>query len=1070
MGTTVADRITETLDTAITVTWPGEGHVPDDAVERIAIVGIACRVPGADDVAAFWRNLLDGVESLERVATPARAPEGHVPVVGRLTGIEQFDAGLFGMTPREAAQTDPQHRLFLELCWQALHDAATDPDRPPGRIGVWGGCGMNTYLLLNLLPHLSHADLLREYPAGLLHGNDKDYLASRVAYKLGLDGPAVAVQTACSSSLVAVAQAAQSLLDYQCDVALAGGASVTVPQDWGYVYEKGGILSPDGHCRPFDAAASGTVFGSGAGVVVLKRMTDAIADRDQIYAVIRGTAVNSDGSRRVGFTAPSVDGQAEVITDAYRAADVGPGSIGYVEAHGTGTAVGDPIELAALDEVYARAGVRTGSVPIGSVKSNIGHLNAAAGVIGLIKAVLAVRHGQIPATLHYRRPNPRVRPDSAFAVVDRTLPWLGNGPRRAAVSSFGVGGTNAHLVIEQAMATGDPARDDSARDDWARDDSARDDSARDDWARDDSARDDSARDDSAQDYPARRTAALTVDDTRSTGSYHVLGVSAHSDPATRAATAALAEVLASPAAPDLADVAATLHRRRRFAHRVAVVCADPADGSALLAAAEPSQTRDNVTVAFLFPGQGSQFRGMAAGLARSRPEFADRLAECLSILDPLLGVDLTDLLVHPGPPGDADPLVNTALAQPALFAVGYALSCWWQSVGVRPVALLGHSIGEWVSACVSGVIALPDALRLVCARGRLMAGRPPGAMLAVELTEDEAWALCDTQISLAAVNGPDRCVLSGPVPAVSAVEALLRDRDVPVQRLITSHAFHSAMLGDVVEVYADLVAEVELNRPSVPFVSGVTGTWITDAQARDPRYWAEQLRRPVRFGDGLATVMAAGAPVLLEVGPGHTLGRLAALQIGAGAPTVQCIPSPRQRTPGNRSLLGAAARLWQFGVDVDPGALGVGTGRVVTLPGYPFQRTRHWIDPPDIDPHPVPARSLLSGLADLANDVHTAVQDAVAPAIAAVIGQEAPDLCGRVARLWEELLGMPALEASAHLFELGGDSLIATKLVSRANRAFGVDVPLDQFLDDPTIGRMADLVQQSAGADQEVMW
>ncbi|MFD1499496.1 beta-ketoacyl synthase N-terminal-like domain-containing protein, partial [Streptosporangium lutulentum] len=429
-----------------------------DELERIAVIGMACRVPGAANVTRFWANLVNGTESIEIGDVPPGMPPGYVPATGRLDGVEDFDAEFFGMTPREAEQADPQHRLFLEQCWAALEDAACDPARYPGRIGIWGGCSFNTYLVLNLLPRLSGGGVPMEYPASLLHGNDKDYLTSRVAYKLGLSGPAVTVQTACSTSLVAVAQACQALLDYQCDTALAGGASVKLPQDLGYLYESGGIQSPDGHCRAFDADAAGTVFTNGLGVVVLKRLSDAIADGDVVHAVILGSAVNSDGNRKVGYAAPSVDGQAEAIAAAYRAAEISPHTVGYVEAHGTGTAVGDPIELAALDEVFGRAGAAPGSVAIGSVKTNVGHLNAASGVIGLMKAVLAVRHGRIPASLNYRRPNPRAGRNSPFAVNDTLRPWPErDGPRRAGVSSFGVGGTNAHVVIEEAPPVRPPA-------------------------------------------------------------------------------------------------------------------------------------------------------------------------------------------------------------------------------------------------------------------------------------------------------------------------------------------------------------------------------------------------------------------------------------------------------------------------------------------------------------------------------------------------------------------------------------------------------------------------------------
>ncbi|GAB3897491.1 hypothetical protein GCM10029964_080430 [Kibdelosporangium lantanae] len=514
------------------------GELEADDFERVAVVGMACRVPGASNVDSFWGNLVDGVESIEVGIPPAGSRPGYVHAVGRLDGLRDFDAEFFGITPRDAEHTDPQHRLFLEQSWIALQHAGVDPARYPGRVGVWGGCGFNGYFPLNLLPRLRVGDTLVEYPATLLHGNDKDYLTSRVAYRLGLRGPAVTVQTACSTSLVAVAQACQSLLDYQCDVALAGGASVKLPEDWGYVYEPGGIQSPDGHCRAFDADAAGTVFTSGVGVVALKRLSDALRDRDLIHAVILGSAVNSDGSRKAGYTAPSVDGQVEAVAEAYVTAGVNPDTVGYVEAHGTGTAVGDPIELAALDEVFADA--EPGSIPVGSVKTNVGHLNAASGVIGLIKAVLTVRHGQIPATLHYRQRNPRTNPVSRFVVNDRTREWAKPGPRRAGVSSFGVGGTNVHVVIEQPP---------------------------------------------------------EVSATKPRRARHILAVSAHNQPALAEELANLGALLKTN--DNLADIAYTLQcGRAHLGHRVAVVCETAEEGAAKLAVASGTTARDRPAVAF----------------------------------------------------------------------------------------------------------------------------------------------------------------------------------------------------------------------------------------------------------------------------------------------------------------------------------------------------------------------------------------------------------------------------------------------------------------------------------------
>ncbi|QFY07532.1 acyltransferase domain-containing protein [Nonomuraea phyllanthi] len=1018
----------------------------DDELERVAVIGMACRVPGAADVAEFWSNLVNGVESIEIGADRPGMPRGYVPATGRLDGLEYFDADLFGMTPREAEQADPQHRLFLEQCWAALEDAACDPSRYAGRIGVWGGCSFNTYLVLNLLPGLTGRGMPVEYPASLLHGNDKDYLTSRVAYKLGLTGPAVTVQTACSTSLVAVAQACQALLDYQCDAALAGGVSVKLPQDLGYVHEHGGIQSPDGHCRAFDADAAGTVFTNGVGVVMLKRLSDALADGDVIHAVILGSAVNSDGARKVGYAAPSVDGQAEAVAAAYRAAEISPSTIGYVEAHGTGTAVGDPIELAALDKVFGAAGAAPGSVAIGSVKTNIGHLNAAAGVIGLMKAILAVRHGRLPASLNYRRPNPRTRRDSPFAVNAALRPWPdGEGPRRAGVSSFGVGGTNAHVVIEQPPPRPLPA---------------------------------AARHHHVLTLSARTPEAL--DQARTALAATLTELAPGSPSAAREATAAR-EVPSVGEGVELAAVASTLQRgRRAFAYRVAVACADPAEGAAALRGATGRAAMDRPSPVLLFPGQGSQYRGMAAGLMDSEPEFAERLRACARVLDPLIGRDLIELLTEPGP----DPLVATELAQPALFAVEYALASWLESIGVRPVAMLGHSIGEWVAACVAGVFTLPDALALVAARGRLVGALPGGSMLAVELTEEQARAYESAGLAVAAVNAPARCVLSGPAEAVERVRAELAERGVAARPLATSHAFHSAALDPMMEPFAELVAAVPRQAPRVPFVSNVTGTWIGSAQATDPRYWARQARHAVRFADGIAAVLAVQRPVLLEAGPGRALGRLAAQTAGPGVPAIGTLPGAGGKGTAPAALAGAVAALWEHGVDVDWAAYHGGAPRLAAqLPGYPFQRRRHWVDAPDAlpasDTLPAPAsRPTTAGVPGSGGGTRpdeAAVPGAdptseggreAGPAHGATAGRDrdggdeaaAGHVIGQVIELWRDLLGCDDLDVTDDLFMLGGDSLVATRLISRADRLFDVEVPLDEFLDEPTVSRMAALI------------
>ncbi|MGG7570961.1 type I polyketide synthase [Streptomyces sirii] len=973
---------------------------PDDGLDRIAVVGLACRVPGADGTERLWQNLLAGQESIVRLPVTGDEPEGYVAATAPIEGPGDFDAEFFGMTPREAELTDPQHRLFLEHCWTALEHAGCDPARYDGRVGVWGGCGVNTYLALNVLPQYRRSDLLREYPAALLHGNDKDYLATRTAYRLGLTGPALSVQTACSTSLVAVAQACQSLLDYQCDMALAGGAALKLPQEWGHVHEEGGIQSADGHCRPFDADAGGTVFGSGVGVVALKRLEDALADGDTVHAVILGAAVNNDGARRVGYAAPSVDGQAEVIAEAYRAAGVSAATVGFVEAHGTGTPVGDPIELAALDEVFRAAGAAEGSVLVGSVKSNLGHLNAASGVVGLIKAVLAVRHGQVPPTVHYRTRNPRTAADSPFTVNDTPRPWPRlDAPRRAGVSSFGVGGTNVHVVLEE---------------------------------------------------PPARTPSGT---TRRVRAHQIVPLSARTPEALEQARDRLVAGLREDALGALPDVAHTLQRgRRHFAHRMAVVGATGPDAAAALGGAAGRRAAAPARVAFLFPGQGSQYSGMTAGLRQTEPVFAAEIDRCARILETETGRDLRELLAQPAPDAGPDPLTSTGLAQPALFAVEYALARTVRGLGVEPVGMLGHSLGEWVAATLAGVFSLPDALRLVATRGRLMAEMAPGDMLAVQLTEDEARALERPGLVLAAVNAPRQCVLSGTSAAVAAAADELARRGVQTRLLETSHAFHSPSLDPMLEPFAALVAEVPRHAPRTPFVSGVSGTWITDAQATDPAYWAEQARRPVRCADGLRTLADAGAPVLLETGPGRALGRFAAQVAGPGTVAVAAVRGPRQAGPDDRVLLSAVARLWEHGVEVDWAAFSAPEERhTVPLPTYAFQRRTHWARAPE-DDRPTKA----------ADEAGTSPAPP-APAHGAGASPE-DEVLARTRQLWSELLGVVDIAPGDDFFALGGDSLLATRLASRMHRAFGVRLPLDELFDEPSLERMAKLVTAHGGA------
>jgi len=859
----------------------------------VAIIGLSCRFPGADTPEEFWRTLLDGTESIvdldeaDLIAAGVPPEVRHNPAYVRrrpiLRDVEGFDAALFGLSPTEAAVTDPQHRLFLECAWEALDAAGCDPARAPGPIGVFAGCGMGTYLLRNLMAAPGLERSVSEFQIAI--GNDKDFLTTRTAYKLDLTGPCVTVNTACSTSLVAVHMAVQSLLAMQCDVALAGAASVQVPLKAGYLWQEGGISSPDGHCRPFDADGAGTVGGSGAGVVALKRLAEAIADGDPILAVIRGSAINNDGAHKIGFTAPSVDGQAQVIADALAFGEVSPDEIGYIEAHGTATSLGDPIEVTALNAVF---GQRRDPLPIGSVKGNVGHLDTAAGMAGLIKTVLALQHGRIPSTLHVRAPNPRCD-FGPLRVVAEATDWT--GPRRAGVSSFGIGGTNAHVVIEEAP-------------------------------------------------PLPKTNAAAA-----ARPWQVLTLSAHDQGALTAMRTRLAPHL-NEHRPCLADVAFTLQTgRRAFSLRHAVPCTSLDDAVSSLIAAEgvTATAAESARAAFLFPGQGSQSSGMARVLRAHDPAFRDAFDACARHLAATAGIDLAALI-----DGDEAALRQTANTQPALFAVEYALARAWISWGVSPTAMIGHSLGEWVAACLAGTVGLEDALDIVIARGRLMATMPSGSMLAVPLTEEQARAWTSDQVALAAINAPSQCVLSGPSEAIARVRSALVNEGIDPHELATSHAFHSSMMDEAARAFEAVVASKTLAPPSTPFVSNVTGDWITDAQATAPAYWARQIRATVRFADGLRTVTSEPR-ILIEVGPGHTLAGLAranGMKASAGIERDEAA-----------SVARALAEAWTAGVPLDWTAVQGPGRRKVTLPTYPFQRRRHWISPaaprPDATPAPI---------------------------------------------------------------------------------------------------------------------
>ena len=866
---------------------------------------MAGRFPGAD-LATFWTNLRNGVESIAPLTDEQLRASGvpdallrnprYVKAASTIDGVDRFDAAFFGYVPREAELLDPQQRLFLECAWEALEQSGYDARQYAGQIGVYAGANSSEYLA-NVFSNTDIVQAVGTLQAAI--GNRSDHLPTRVSYKLNLRGPSLNVQTACSTSLVAVHEACRSLVDGECDMALAGGVSITMgmPGKTGYLYQEEGILSPDGHCRAFDAQAQGTVWGDGVGVVVLKRLADAIADGDTIHAVIRGTAINNDGAVKVGFTAPSVDGQAAVIARAQAVAGVEPASISYIEAHGTGTTLGDPIEIAALRQVFGAG--EPGTCAIGTIKSNVGHLDAAAGVAGLIKATLALRNRQVPPSLHFETPNPKIDfANSPFFVSTELRPWKSTGaPRRAGVSAFGMGGTNAHAVIEEAPELPEPS--------------------------------------------PSRASQLMVLSARTRGALDV-------------ATAQLTDYFVQHPDASLADVAYTLQvGRRGFAHRRVLIGSDA--GTAVSGLSQPdrapvftgvAETADRSCV-FLFSGQGSQYAGMARELYRDEASFRGDVDDCCVALMPHLGRDLRELLHAAEGSAEAALLRETHYTQPALFVIEYALARLWMRWGIRPAAMLGHSVGEYVAACLAGVFSLADALRLVAARGRLMQALPAGAMLAVPLTEAELTPLLGDTLSLAAVNSPAFCVASGPMGAIDELEKRLTARGVAARRLETSHAFHSAMMDPVLDAFAGEVAKVERHTPKIPFVSNVTGTWITAQQATDPVYWTQHLRQAVRFADGAQELLKDPTRVFVEVGPGRTLASLVRQQgpLAQGRTILTSLRHPQETQADLPFVLQTLGRLWLTGVAVDWRAFSSDESRRrIPLPTYPFERQRFWIE------------------------------------------------------------------------------------------------------------------------------
>ena len=1015
-----------------------------DHQEMIAIIGMAGRFPGAMDIGQFWSNLAEAKESItfyseDELLAAGVAPEvlnhpDYIKAKGEVADVDLFDADFFDINPREAEVTDPQHRMLLECAWEALEHSGYDSSKFDGRIGVFAGKSMDYYLLLNVYPQIK-----KEISSGSLQaaiGNDKDSLTTTIAYRLNLTGPAISVQTSSSTSLVSVCVACQSLLMYQCDIALAGGITAGPPIKSGYQFQEGGIWSADGHCRAFDAASSGFVPGAGMGLAVLKRYEEAVADGDFIWATIKGFAVNNDGSAKVSYTAPSVDAQAEVIAEAQAVAGIDPESIQYVEAHGTGTYLGDPIEMAALNEAFKAGTDKKQFCAIGSVKTNIGHLDNAAGIAGLIKTALALHHKKIPPSLHFSKPNPKIDFDnSPFFVNTQLRDWTVDGtPRRAGVTSLGMGGTNAHVVLEEAP--------------------------------------------ESTSSPSPRGAQLLL-------------LSAKTSSAMDDKTGHLSDWFRQNPDTDVADAAFTLAMGRRdFARRRFAIVRDSGDSAESLADLTAGKVFDgtapdaSLPVMFMFSGQGSQYAGMARELYMLEASFKEDLDRCADLLAPIMGLDIRDILF---PAEDAvqksnEQLKQTWITQPVLFVVEYCMARLLMGWGIEPAGMIGHSIGEYTAACVAGCFELEDALQVVAARGAFMHAQEAGSMLSVPLPEKEILELLPGGLSVAAVNSPNRCVVSGPAEQIEELEKRLAEKQLFPRRLHTSHAFHSAMMEPAVKKLQEVLAGVTIKEPRIPFVSCVTGQWIKAEEAKDPQYWGRQLRQTVRFSDGMTTMLHDSPARLVEVGPGDALCVLAGEHIAKEdlipTMTFQTLKHAKQTEGDMAFFQKTLGQLWLNGVSIDWTAYFAKEKRLrVPLPTYPFQRKRYWLEvetsrhepagepntrstaetaqtgtpqEPEQTPPAAEAKKTFQPRPALSND-YVAPQD---------------DIQNGIVDIWEDILGIKPIGVQDNFFDLGGHSLLATLFLSKIQDTFHIRLELGSIFESPTIQTIAGLVREKLAEEQ----
>ncbi len=969
----------------------------------IAVIGMAGRFPGAQSVSELWDVLINGKETISffsKEELDIHIPESmrndplYVGARGIVPSAKEFDPIFFGLSPKLALAMDPQQRLLIEIAWEVLEQNGYLPKHYDGSIGVYTGCGTNTYYVNNVIPNTELVDEVGEFQTTTV--NDKDYTATRIAYHLNLKGPAVSVHSACSTSLLAIAEAVEALRNEQCDIALAGAASVTAPMNSGHLYQEGSMKTPDGHCSPFDVNAKGTVFSDGAGIVLLKSLEHAERDGDTIYGIIKGVGLNNDGGDKGSFTAPSAEGQSIAIKNAFEDAQISPSEISYIETHGTATPVGDPIEIQGLELAFGTQENKN-YCAIGSIKSNLGHLTSAAGVAGFIKTILSLHHKQIPPSLGYTKPNPLIDFDNNPFFVNNILRnWESEKTRKAGISSFGVGGTNVHVVVEE--------------------------------------------------YENK---VKTTDIGRPV---QLLVWSAKSQNSLDGYQKALGNYLNDSTSANLADVAYSLNITRDvFNKRSFLVSNSTQEASTVLLSNENKIASNSLRaipdeLVFVFPGQGSQYLQMGKELYENEIVFREAVDYCAEFLKEEFKFDIREIIYPKSNSADSeDKLKDTRYTQPALFIIEYALAQLLLSWSIQPTTLCGHSIGEFVAAHLAGVFTLPDALRLITLRGKLVSELPGGSMLSVREAVDNIADLLPQTLSIAAINSDKLCVISGPDDDIEKFAQQLNDVGILNKLLFTSHAFHSTMMDPILGIFEAEVRKAALNTPKLPIISTVTGALLSDTDATDPMYWTNHLRATVRFSDAMDTVSQIDKDaVLLEIGPGQALTTLA-LQKKLSA--VSSLSIPKTNEGSYHTVLTALGQLWLKGIEPDWKAFYREQSRQkVLLPSYVYDKKPCWIDPPIHTPYyntSTPINSTIETILNQDSPKETENNQSNAFMRKDIILQKISDIIAKTSGIEIE-----SSDTDYSFLELGLDSLALTQMATTCKKDFEIPVTFRLLSDE----------------------